>query len=172
MYRKILIPLDGSELAESVLSHVEDVAKGCGTEEVILVSVTELIAGYRPIIAARKRGEQMSPAGDQLLSPSEPVTALPVAVGKKFRQAERYLHRIARRLEKKGIKVRLKVLLGDPAQEIVNYAKENDCDLIALASHGRSGISRWAHSIGAFGGVADKVLRASHIPVLVVKALK
>ena len=160
MYRKILVPLDGSELAECVLPHVEDMAKGCGTEEVILLSVTERVIGYKPT------AEVTQPVG---VGFSEAVTKVPVYVGKMQRQAARYLHRVMNQLEKKGIKVQIEVLLGEPAQEIINYAKENDCDLIAMASHGRSGINRWAHSIGAFGGVADKVLRASPVSVLMVK---
>ena len=66
--------------------------------------------------------------------------------------------------------VKTEVLLGNPAEQIIAFAKEKGADLIVMATHGRSGISRWAYSIGAFGGVADKVLRASSVPVLVVRA--
>jgi len=89
----------------------------------------------------------------------------PEAVGKKGRQAQRYLDRIAKGLASKGIKVQTEVLLGNPAEEITIYAKTRDCDLIVIASHGRSGPSRWAH-----GSVADKVFKASGVPILMVKA--
>ena len=157
MYEKMVVPLDGSKLAECVLPHVEELAKGCGTKEVILVSVTENIAGYKTDAEYRQ-----SPGP---FPPLEPVTKVAVAVGKKQEQAQRYLGRIAKRLESKGLKVRTEVLLGNPAQEIADFAQHDNVDLIVMASHGRSGISRWA-----YGSVADKVFRASAVPVLMVKA--
>ncbi|MBI4267520.1 MAG: universal stress protein [Chloroflexi bacterium] len=150
MYQKIVVPLDGSKLAESVFPHLEAVARGCSTEEVVLVSVTEHITGTVPT--------------DYLVA--EHITTIPVSIGKKQGQAQRYLARIARRLAKKGIKARTEVLIGDPAEEIISFVKKTDADLILMASHGRSGISRWTH-----GSVADRVFRASSVPVLMVRAL-
>jgi nucleotide-binding universal stress UspA family protein len=150
MYKKILVPLDGSKLAECALPHVEELAKGCGTGKVILVSVTERVQGYRAF------EDPSQPLGEQLA---------PEAVGKKEKQAQRYLGRIAKGMEAKGIKVDTDVLLGDPAEEIVIYAKHPGCDLIVMSSHGRSGLSRWTH-----GSVADRVFRGSPVPVLMVRA--
>ena len=150
MYQKIMVPLDGSKLAECVLPHVEKLATSYGTEQVILVSVTERITGYRVI-------------EDYTLSSGERLQ--PEAVGKKEKQAQRYLGRIAKTLEAKGIKVLTEVLLGNPAEEIAFYAEHKGCDLIIMASHGRSGPSRWA-----YGSVADKVFRASCVPILMVRA--
>jgi nucleotide-binding universal stress UspA family protein len=150
MYHKIMVPLDGSKLAECVLPHVEEIATSCRTKQVILVSVTERVAGYRVI--------------EDYTQPSEERLA-PEAVGKKGKPAQRYLGRIAKKLEAKGIKVLTAVLLGNPAEEIAIYANTKGCDLIIMASHGRSGPSRWAH-----GSVADKVFRASHVPILMVRA--
>jgi nucleotide-binding universal stress UspA family protein len=76
-----------------------------------------------------------------------------------------YLQRTAERLKAKGINTDVKVLTGDPSEAIVSYAENNPCDIIVMASHGRSGMTRWA-----IGSVADKVFRASSIPVLMVKA--
>jgi nucleotide-binding universal stress UspA family protein len=90
---------------------------------------------------------------------------VPEATGKKEKQAQRYLDRVAKTLTTKGINVSTEVLLWKPAEAIVGYAKQYGCDLIVMASHGRSGPSRWAH-----GSVADKVLRSSCIPVLMVRA--
>ncbi|MFC1976718.1 universal stress protein [Chloroflexota bacterium] len=157
MYEKMVVPLDGSKLAECVLPYVEELAKGCGTKEVILVSVTESIAGYKTDTEYRQSpGPFPSP---------EPVTRVGVTVGKKQEQAQKYLGRIAKRLGSKGIQVRTKVLLGNPAQEIADFVEHDDADIIVMASHGRSGISRWAN-----GSVADKVFRASRAPVLMVRA--
>ena len=158
MYQKIMVPLDGSKLAECVLPHVEELATCCGTEQVILVSVTERITGYRVI------EDYTEPLGERLV-PGSGERLVPEAVGKKEKQAQRYLGKIAKTLEAKGIKVLTEVLLGKPAEEITLYAANQGCDLIIMASHGRSGLSRWAH-----GSVADKVFRASGVPILMVRA--
>ena len=88
-----------------------------------------------------------------------------ISFGKKERQAKRYLDRIAKRVEAKGIKVRTEVLFWPPAEAIAAYAERNDANIIVMSSHGRSGPSRWAH-----GSITDKVLRISHVPVLMVRA--
>jgi len=150
MYKKILVPLDGSKLAECALPHAEELAKSGDTEEVILVSVTERLQGYR---AFEDPGQ---PLGQQLV---------PEAFGKKEKQAQKYLGRIAKAMEAEGIKVSTEVLMGDPAGEIVIYAKHPGCDIIVMSSHGRTGPSRWAH-----GSVADRIFRGSPVPVLMVKA--
>jgi nucleotide-binding universal stress UspA family protein len=150
MYKKILVPLDGSKLAECAVPHAEEVARGCGAEKVILVSVTERAQGYRAV------DDPSRPQGVQLV---------PEAVGKQEKQARRYLGRVAEAMEAKGIRVDTEVLLGDPAEEIVIYVKHPGCDLIVMSSHGRSGIHRWRH-----GSIADRVFRGSRVPVLMVKA--
>ena len=157
MYKKVVVPLDGSKLAECVLPHLESIAKGCHTEEIILVTVTERIVGASTV---------KYPTAPQASVPApEPVVRVPLAVGKKQKQGERYLERIAKQLKQGNIKVRTEVLLGDPADEITNYADNNNADLILMASHGRSGISRWTH-----GSVAERVFRATCVPVLMVRA--
>jgi nucleotide-binding universal stress UspA family protein len=158
MYKKILVPLDGSKLAECALPHAEELAKGCNTEEVILVSVTELIEGYKVIgNPTRTLVEQLSPGAGK--------RRIHEVVGKLERQARRYLGRIAKTLEAKGIRVRMEVPLGKPAEEIVGFAEREGADIIVMSSHGRSGPSRWVH-----GSVADKVLRSSCVPVVMVRA--
>ena len=163
MYEKILVPLDGSKLAESVLPYVEEVAQHCDTQDVILVSVTERIRGMQ---AVPVYGDIETPkAGMPVSEVASSVREVPVGVGKMQRQAERYLNKIAKRLQAKGLKVSTVVLLGDPAEEIVIYAQLKPIDLIAMSSHGRSGISRWAH-----GSVADRVFRSVNVPILMVRA--
>ena len=164
MFRKILVPLDGSKLAECALPYVEELASACDAEEVILVSVTERVQGYRAmegsteasILSGGGWGAGVQPPSQRLV---------PEAFGKKEKQAQRYLERIAKTMAAKGINVSTEVLLWKPAEAIVGYAKQYGCDLIVMASHGRSGPSRWA-----YGSVADKVLRSSCIPVLVIRA--
>ncbi len=178
MYQKILVPLDGSKLAECAIPYAEELARGCSTEEIILISVTERVRGQTQSLEAREvyrasddpevqrvsSGVEFYRAGDEL-EVQKVGSEITVTLGKKERQALRYLGRTARRLEAKGVQVRTDVLLGKPAEEIVSFAESNGADIIVMSSHGRSGPSRWA-----YGSVADKVLRASCIPVLTVRA--
>ena len=157
MYQKIVVPLDGSKFAECVLPHLEAIAEACDTKEVMLVSVTERI----PIHWAVPDAAQ--PLGQRLLTGT---------IGKLERQAQRYLQRIAKGLKTKGFQVRTEVLIGNPAEEIVNYAERNDSDLIVMTSHGRSAINTLVRSIQTYGSVADKTLRTSSVPVLLVKPTK
>ena len=181
MYKKILVPLDGSKLAESVLEHVESIASGCNVPEVVLVSVTEPIKVTRQYINA----QTVDRSGYHILDHSFYVqqsgqTAgtdtfigdLPPenskwsrTIGRMYTQADKYLDRIQRRLLKKGIKADTEVLLGKPAEAITSYAEANGVDLIIMSSHGRSGISRWAS-----GSVAERVFRSACVPVLMVRA--
>ena len=149
MYEKILVPLDGSELAESVLPHVETIARGCSVVEIILLRVCEapsILADY-PEGSNRnweKHVERMTTNAQQ--------------------QCNVYLGDVEKQLRDRGFNVMIESRLGKPAEEIINYASENKVDLIIMASHGRSGVSRWA-----YGSEADKVLRSSCVPVLLVK---
>jgi nucleotide-binding universal stress UspA family protein len=133
MYKNILLPLDGSEISESAIPHVQALALGCGTKKVTIAHVVE-----------RKRYEGMLAAG---------------------KRPGVYLQRTAERLKAKGISTHIELLTGDPSEAIVSYADNSPCDIIVMASHGRSGVTRWA-----IGSVADKVFRASSVPVLMVKA--
>jgi len=160
MYKKIIVPLDGSKLAESALPHAEELAKGCGAGEVILISVTEQVRARTRAPEAQELHHSTDRPEFQRAGADTIVT-----FGKKQRQAERYLGRIAEKLESKGVKASTQVLLWPPAEAIASYAKENGADIIVMSSHGRSGLSRWA-----YGSVAEKVLRSSCVPVLMVRA--
>ncbi len=163
MYERVLVPLDGSKLAESVLPYVEELAQHCETREVVLISVTERVKGRGAVPEYGYPGTAKVevPISDR----EKAVREAPVGVGKMQRQSDRYLNRIAKKLQAKGIKVNTETLLGDPAEEIIIFAELRHIDLIAMSSHGRSGISRWAH-----GSVADRVFRSVNVPVLMVRA--
>jgi len=148
MYKHILIPLDGSKLAETAVAHAERLAKGCGTQDITLIRVVERTKGYRKVV-------------DQSKQPDEQVVT--EAVSRKERDAKSYLSRMAKRLSERGLAVQAKLVIGDPAQAIIYHAEHSPCDIIVLASHGRSGLGRWA-----LGSVADKVFRASTVPILMV----
>jgi nucleotide-binding universal stress UspA family protein len=150
MYDRILVPLDGSERAECVLPHVEALATECGAKEAFLVSVTERASGFIAV------DDYSNPSGARLV---------PEAVAKEEKRAQQYLGKVAETLEAKGVKVHTEVLMGSPAEEIIIYARKTKCGLIVMASHGRSGLSRWTH-----GSVADRVFKAAEVPILMVKA--
>jgi len=164
MYKRILVPLDGSKLAECALPYAEELAKGCNAEEVLLLSVTEQVRGQAQVL----KGDDPYPGYDPSIHSGVPSITVSFGnkdVGKKDIQAQRYLDRVAKGLKAKGIKVRTEVLFWPPAEAITAYAERNDVDIIVMSSHGRSGPSRWAHS-----SVTDKVLRISPVPVLMVRA--
>ncbi len=141
MYKKILVPLDGSEISESVLDHVITIAKSCQVPEVILLRVRE-------------------PLDDMVKAALDPEIA------KELDQSYRddfvnYLKGIATALKKKKINVKVEVLTGNPAKEILKYSKSNNIDLIIMSTHGRSGVSGIV-----FGSVANKIIKQSDVPVL------
>jgi len=145
--RKILVPLDGSELAASVLPHAEAVAKqsDAGLIEVILLAVCD------PTMPAT------------YYAPATPVNWDEQMKGWK-RQEEQYLAKIEKRLRDSGLNVRSEVLIGTPAETIVEYVSENKVSLIVMSTHGRSGPGRWV-----FGSVAEKVLHGVTTPILLVR---
>ncbi|MFH1650976.1 MAG: universal stress protein, partial [Chloroflexota bacterium] len=81
------------------------------------------------------------------------------------KQAADYLQDVAGRAGLSGVTVKTEVARGKAAEKIAEYATQNAVDLVAIASHGRSGISRWV-----WGSVADRILRSACIPVLIVRA--
>jgi len=145
MYKKILAPLDGSQLAECTLAHTRAVAKGCQVPQVVLLRVIE------PIPQVADIGAELS--GDWRRNAEKGAQAA----------AKDYLAKVADNLKKEGITAETAVVSGMPANEILDYAKKNQVDLIVMSSHGRSGITRWV-----LGSVADRVLRHSTAPVLLV----
>jgi len=160
MYKRILVPLDGSKLAECALTPVEELVRGYNTQEVILVSVTEQVQARTRAPEARELYRSSDSPAYQSAGPEVTVT-----FGKKQREAQRYRDGIADKLEAKGIKARTEVLLWPPAEAIASCAERNGADIIIMSTHGRSGPSRWA-----YGSVADKVLRSSCVPVLLIRA--
>lgn len=150
MYRKIMVPLDGSKLAECVIPHVESIAKGCGTEEVILFRVCE-----PPAIPADYPHDLTPNWEDHVRQQISHIQE----------GCRLYLDDTEKKLVQSGLKVTTKAALGNAAESIVDFAVQNKINLIIMASHGRSGISRWA-----YGSTADKVLHAIRTPVLVIRA--
>jgi nucleotide-binding universal stress UspA family protein len=150
--RKLLVPLDGSEVAETILPHTEALTKQRGAE---LVEVTLIRVCESPFITADY------PEATTRLTWKEHVEI----VQAKFKKGcEEYLAGVEKRLRDAGITVRSEVLMGNPADEIVSYAKRNHFNLIAMCTHARSQPGRLA-----YGSVADKVVRGASSPVFLVR---
>jgi nucleotide-binding universal stress UspA family protein len=154
MYRKILIPLDGSELAECVLPHLDTIIKGCGVEELVLIRVVEPVS--LPVGTLTD--------GGTVFTEGDAEKARKNLDNRSETEARDYLARMAERLQKAGINVQSVVLKGKAADELVDYIKESDADLTVIASHGRSGIGRWI-----YGSVAERLLRSVCMPILMVR---
>jgi nucleotide-binding universal stress UspA family protein len=144
MYERMLVPLDGSEVAETILPFAEQVA-GPLDAEVVLLRVIE------------------PPSPIELVASAGVVA--PDTFALREMDAKAYLSEVERRLSKKGLRVRTRVALGGtPAEEILAAAKATGADLVAMATHGRSGVGR-----ALLGSVAESVLRASRLPVLLIR---
>ncbi len=150
MYKKIMVPLDGSKLAEVVFPHLETVLRGCAAPEVIFVQAVEPI--NIPI------GREVS----QLAS-FEQVKTFETH---QRTDAEKYLQEIVARFQQEGYKARAEVINGKAADALSGYAAKTGVDLIVMATHGRSGIPRLV-----MGSVADRLMRSTCAPVLMVRAL-
>jgi nucleotide-binding universal stress UspA family protein len=143
---KVIVPLDGSDLAEQILPHVADVAKSLNLS-VILLRVTPT-------------------AGDYYRFMEYPVPELDDLPEQMDAEALNYLQEQSKRLRQQGVsKVEERLSHGPAAIEVAEFAKETPNNLVAMTTHGRSGVGRWI-----LGSVADRVIRHSGDPVLVVRA--
>jgi nucleotide-binding universal stress UspA family protein len=143
MYKKILVPLDGSDLAKRALDEAEKLA-GCFGAEIILFEVVPFMPIY-----------------------GSPELVTPLIVDEKQKEAaEKYVVNLSEELKKKGFKATAMVRTGQQvAVEIIDFAKECGANLIIMCTHGRSGISRWV-----LGSVALKVLTRAETPILLIRS--
>lgn len=147
MYRKIMVPVDGSQLAECVLPHVEALVRGSQVQEVVFVRVFE---PFRP------------PSGGEVVLSEKDIARIDA---EHRAAAEKYLQELMKRVSLGGIQPRWELLRGNVAETLADYATKNKVDLIVIATHGRSGVSRWV-----WGSVADRILRSACVPVLMIRA--
>ena len=147
MYQKILVPLDGSKLAEVVLVHIEQLAWKLGSSLALLRVV-------RPPRSVEYPWQEEMMALNQ---ERESVFK---------RDAETYLAARGGELRGKKIEVSTHTIISEAvAATILDFADRQDVDLIAMSTHGRSGIGRWV-----YGSVAEKVLQGANCPVLLIRA--
>ncbi len=142
MYRKILVPLDGSKLAEGVLPHAKALAYSEGAELVLLTVAANPALDFvfsDPGLAQRAEEEQET-------------------------RSKKYMREIENQLKSTGFRVSTLLRVGAVADTILSVADEMRVDLIAMSTHGRAGAARWL-----LGSVADRVVRNSQVPVLLIR---
>lgn len=142
MFKKILVPLDGSELAETALSHAKELARCTGAELELLRVAQLYLPNYyfeAPIDA------------DELIQ-------------RDRAQAKDYIEALATSIRGEGYTVSTFVGHGAVADVIVDYAESTSADIIVMSTHGRTGVQRWL-----LGSVADRVLHGAKMPILLVR---
>jgi len=145
MYKKILVPLDGSKRAEGILPHVEQLAQKYQST-VILMQVIELM----PIVA---------PAGQP------DMTFYQIEFDRRRQIVEDYLREIQSNLNEKGIETKYAIIEGAVVASVIEISRQEDVDLIAMASHGRSGLAQVF-----YGSVAAGLLQRVDRPLLLIRA--
>jgi nucleotide-binding universal stress UspA family protein len=164
MYGRILVTLDGSPLSEEVLGRVEELVVDTDA------SVTLLTVAERPHETPIERAKIRIPSAMVRTGPAETKIEPHLA-----ETADQALARIedevlsglaekARAMRARGVEVEMAVRFGDPAQEIITYARAHALDAIAMATHGRTGLGRMI-----FGSVAGRILESGVKPVLLVR---
>lgn len=151
MYKKILVPLDGSSRAEKILPHVEALAIQ-GKAEVILLEVVE------------PDSAEFTPSLNMMVTPQE-LDLYWKSLQAAEETAKDYLRKKMAELEKKKISVDAVIKRGEAVRSIIQVAEERNVDLIALASHGRSGLGRVF-----YGSVANGLLHKVDRPLLLIRA--
>ena len=145
MYKKILVPLDGSKTAETVLPNVIRLARE-SKAKVVLFTV-----------------ESLGDSAGRALSSRNETGSTAATLEKPDAEMKAYLDSAASMLAGVGVETTIVTTTGDAAEEILAYSTENGCDLIAMSTRGRSALKR-----GLMGSVTDAVVRASKVPALAV----
>lgn len=145
MFKKIVVPLDGSEMAMKILPQVEELAK-CLQSELVLLHVC-----YIP------------PVTEAAVMPSEVQKE---AESKELKECSVFLGEVAKDLQGKGLSVKTECVQGVPAREIIAYAETHKMDLIAMATHGKGEVA-WI-----LGSTAEKVVTHATVPVLLFRVME
>ena len=156
MSERILIPLDGSEVGEAALHYVQGLVSRLAPGKTVEITLFHVITTLTREVDIR------GGAG------AVPVSYTESELESMKSKAMEYLDKVGAGLIAEGATVMFKVTVGKaPAEEIIKAEEEVNADLVAMSTHGRAGLSRFA-----FGSVTDKVLRAGKVPVLMVRAGK
>jgi nucleotide-binding universal stress UspA family protein len=151
MFSRVLVPLDGSKVGEAALPVIEQLVDKLAPEGKVEITLIGVITLLRHWVVVGEASAPVSYTEEELKIIRERVMY--------------YLTKSGESLKSKGVTVKTIVSTGNAAEEILRAADQIKADLIAMSTHGRSGLRRLA-----FGSSTDKVLRGSHIPVLMVRA--
>ena len=151
MYQRILLPLDGSKIGEAAIPVIDDLVTKLKPEPKVEIILLQVITSTTHWVIA---GEASAPI-QYTEKEMEMIT----------KNSRDYLEKAGERLRNKGAIVKTVVKVGNAEEQIVKTVDETKADLIAMSTHGRSGLGRLA-----FGSVTDKILRIAPVPVLTVKA--
>jgi len=155
MSERILIPLDGSKSGEAALHYVEGMFSRLAPGEKVEIILFHAVTAMRHDVQIR------GGAAGTITIPYNESELEQMKV-----DAMKYLEEVGENLRNKGATVSSKVSIGQKsAEEIIKAEEEFNADLVAMSTHGRAGVSRWA-----LGSVTDKVLRGGKVPVLMVRA--
>jgi len=146
--RNILVPLDGSRLAEAVLPLVRDLAPALGAQVTLVRVVTTLPPAFVVV-------------PDVASSPAY----LRAALGEARENVEAYLQQVSADLATAGVTVISLMPAGQAAAELLDLLRDGAYDLVAMTTHGRTGIKRWT-----MGSVTERLVEASHTPVLLLRS--
>ena len=152
MYKEILVPLDGSDLSASSLPTARQLAEDLGAR-IHLLQISSQTEEFSVM-----RGAELGAMGSDY---SQQV--LDEVLSAQRDRIERYLNEVGDELASAGLNVVKAVEDGQAADKIVDYAEAADIDLIIMSTHGRGGVRRFL-----VGSVTDKVIRSTHLPVLVI----
>lgn len=151
LFYRVTVPLDGSKEAEGIIPYVEELSAQFQMEVILLQVITE-----RTYVEPVAFGEGF-----------QNVSLTMEMIDRRKKEAYGYLNIVKQRLESQGILVRTMVMFGNAGDKIIDTAQDMDSGLVAMTTHGRSGITRWV-----YGSVADKLLHAGTTPLLLVRTIK
>ena len=168
MYKKILVTLDRSQLSETVLPELQRLLED-SPAEVTLFAVGEPPQATRRRRAGPSQPTPLGPAGVGVLGPAPPRYAetRDQAVQREEYELLEYLGSLSASLRETGSSVNVAARMGEPEREIIDFAREGGFDLIAMATHGRSGLSELVQ-----GSIAAAVVKSGVAPVLLVRPRK
>jgi nucleotide-binding universal stress UspA family protein len=151
MFERVLVPLDGSKVGEAALPVIEQLVDKLAAGAKVDVTLLGVITLLRHWVVVGEASAPVSYTEEELKLIRQRVTD--------------YLINTGQSLKKRGVVIKTMTSSGNAADEILKAADETNADLIAMSTHGRSGLRRLA-----FGSITDKVLHGSKIPVLMVRA--
>jgi nucleotide-binding universal stress UspA family protein len=157
MYERILVPLDGSPTAAEALEQAEALAERLGST-LVLVRIVHTLGDL---------SKTATPSLTSQAATSQDVVARSDSAG-EHAESRNYINNLSDALQKRGVKVETHIGEGVPAEQIVKTAQGANANLIVMTAYGAGGAHTRSQK-AVFGGVADEVLRQSHVPVLLIR---